>query len=148
MAGASSGLAFSRYAIGLLDLSYMPLGGNTLQRYPERVGIKDSGLFDLNLSVNIRIPWRKHWEPYGIAGAAVLFSTYQVGPAIYRSRSDTDLGFETGGGLRYYVTENWGARTEVRYTICNRNFGRVLAGVFYQFERDDFFRLGRKMLRQ
>jgi opacity protein-like surface antigen len=76
----------------------------------------------------------------------VLFSNYQIaslarpGELTYASRNDTDLGFETGGGLRYFVGEKWGVRTELRYTVSHRSFGRMLAGVFYQFDREWDFR--------
>jgi hypothetical protein len=146
--GASSGLSFWRYGIGLLDLSYMPLGGDALQSYPGRVS--SSGLYDLNFSAHIRVPGRKRWEPYAIAGVAVLFSTYQLasldsrGIVTYSGRSDTDLAFVTGAGLRYYVRKNWGVRTELRYTIGSRSFGRVLSGVFYQFEGEGSFQFRRR----
>jgi opacity protein-like surface antigen len=146
-AGASTGLAFSRYASGLMDFSYMPLGAGTLQSFPPEIAIKGSALFDLNLSLHIRIPAKRRWEPYGILGAGVLFSSYQLasrggaGVISYASRSDTDLGFETGAGFRYFVKRNWGVRTEMRYTVSHRSFGRILTGVFYQFEHESGFGL-------
>ena len=144
--GASSGLTLSRHSAALLDLCYMPLGSATLQSYPGRTLVRNSGLYDLSLNAHIRIPLGEKWEPYGIIGGAVLFSTYQLasrarpGEVAYAGRSDTDLGFETGGGLRYFVRDNWGVRTELRYTVSHRSFGRMLAGVFYQFDREWDFR--------
>ena len=48
-------------------------------------------------------------------------------------RQDFKFGWENGGGLRYYIKDDWGVRTEYRYTVSGQNFGRILAGVFYQF---------------
>src|SRR5947208_4910067 len=76
--GASSGWLFSRYGAGLMDLSYMPLGGSTLQSFGGQVAVRGSGLYDLSFTGHIRIPVRDQWEPYVIAGPAVLFSSYQV----------------------------------------------------------------------
>ena len=148
-AGAGAGVSLSRHAAFLADLSYMPLGGNTLQFYPRQVQVANSGLYDLNLSGNFLIPLHHGWEPYLIGGVAFLFSTYRVaagnaqGSVIYANRSDSDVGFETGGGVRYFLAENWGIRTEYEYTFSNRNFGRFLAGFFYQFDREGAFRLRR-----
>ena len=143
-AGASAGISLSRHASFLADLSYMPLGGNTLQFYPGQVRVANSGLYDLNLTGNILIPLHRGWEPYLIGGLAFLFSTYRVatgnaqGSVIFANRSDSDVGFETGAGVRYFLAENWGVRTEYRYTFSNRNFGRFLAGFFYQFDGEGF----------
>jgi hypothetical protein len=41
-----------------------------------------------------------------------------------------------GAGFRYFFKKNWGVRTEVRYTVSYRSFGRILTGVFYQFDRE------------
>jgi outer membrane protein W len=139
--GASSGLALSRHWIGLMDVSYMPLGCNILPRYQEPVNVRNSRLYDFNLSAHIRVPVRERWEPYGIVGAGGLYSTFQLasilnqGVAVtYKSRSTGNFAFETGGGVRYYVAKTWGVRTEWRCTVSTRTFNRFIAGVFYQFD--------------
>jgi hypothetical protein len=85
------------------------------------------------------VPLKHKWAPYGILAPALLYNTYQVqlippgGVAYFSSHSATKFAFETGGGVRYYVEENWGVRGEYRYTISNLNFSSLLGGVFYQF---------------
>jgi opacity protein-like surface antigen len=146
--GASTGLAFSRYGIAFVDVSYIPLGSHTLRHYPSQVNVNNSRLYDFNFTINVRVPLRERWEPYGIAGAAFLFSSYSVAPIrapfvarAFVGRTDANFGFETGGGVRYYIAKNWGVRAEMRYTASARGFSRFLTGLFYQFETDWFFPL-------
>jgi opacity protein-like surface antigen len=148
--GASSGMSFSRYSIALMDVSFMPLGSDTLRYHPGRA-MQHSGLYDFNFSVHFRVPLRgDKWEPYGIAGASLLLSTFKIasfnseGVLAYAGRSQTNFGFETGGGLRYYVAPTWGVRTELRYTLSSRNFARLLTGVFYQLDGEFPFRFRRR----
>jgi len=136
--GASTGLSLSRYVTGLFDASYSPLGSDTL-RYSSKLVAKTSRLYDINFSVQVRLPIMERWEPYAMLGAAMLYNTYQAqavqpGGATFVSRNDLKFGFETGGGVRYYHGESWGVRGEYRYTFSTRNFSRILGGVFYQFD--------------
>jgi opacity protein-like surface antigen len=139
--GGSFGRAFSRYCIALIDTSYTPLGARTLLSYPGVVTDR-SRLYDFNFSMHIRVPVQERWAPYAIVGGGFLFNTYEKlvthasGATAFEGKSHGTFGFETGGGTRYYVTEEWGVRAEVRYTISNHNFARVLGGVFYQFNGD------------
>ena len=149
--GASSGLSLSRHWIGLVDVSYMPLGSTILPRYQEPVNVRNSRLYDFNLSAHIRVPVRERWEPYGIVGAGGLYSTFQFGSILspglavtYKSRSTGSFAFETGGGVRYYVAQTWGIRTEWRCTVSTRTFNRFVAGVFYDFDGQSSFRLRRR----
>jgi opacity protein-like surface antigen len=148
--GASSGLSLSRYCIGLVDVSYMPLGSDILPRYQSQANIRHSRLYDFNLSGHIRVPLRERWEPYGIVGAGGLYSTFQLGSisgpsaaVTYKSRSTGSFAFETGGGARYYVARTWGVRAEWRCTVSTRTFNRIVTGVFYQFDGQSPFRLRR-----
>jgi opacity protein-like surface antigen len=136
--GASTGISLSRYVVGLFDASYSPLGSDNLRHYAGLV-TTDSNLYDINLSVQVRVPVRERWEPYGILGTALLYNTYQARAVQPRgaesvSGHDGSFGFETGGGVRYYFSDTWGVRGEYRYTFSTRNFSRLLGGVFYQFE--------------
>ncbi len=138
--GGSSGISASRYAIALIETSYIPLDNRTLAYHPG-VFASSSGLFDFSFAVNVRVPVKERWEPYGILAPALLYNLYRAqvvqpnGTVVSRSGlSDWKFGFETGGGLRYYVREMWGIRGEYRYTISTRNFSRLQVGVFYQFE--------------
>ncbi len=143
--GGSTGRAFSRYAMALIDTSYTPLDVHTLRYYPGVVTAA-SRLYDFNFSFHIRIPVRDRWAPYAIIGGGLLFNTFDKqiiqpgGVAYFDGKSYLAFGFQTGGGLRYYVNDSWGIRTEYRYTQSTHSFSRVLGGVFYQFEGDFFFR--------
>ena len=148
--GASSGMSLSRYSIALMGVSFMPLGSDTL-RYHPGLAVQHSGLYDFNFSAHFRVPLRHYkWEPYGVAGASLLLSTFRIaalnseGVLAYAGRSQTNFGFESGGGLRYYVAPTWGVRTELIYTLSSRNFGRLLIGVFYQLDGEYPFRLRRR----
>lgn len=139
--GGNFGRAFSRYCIAQIDSSYTPLGARTLLSYPGVVTAR-SRLYDFNFSMHIRVPVGERWAPYAIVGGGFLFNTYEKqvihanGAAVFEGKSHGTFGFETGGGARYYVSEDWGVRGEFRYTISNHNFARVLGGVFYQFNGD------------
>ena len=144
--GGSLGTAFSRYSMFLIDTSYAPLGVYTL-RYHPGILTAHSGLYDFNLSLHLRLPVKERWAPYAILGAALLFNTYRQqvvpasGTASFSGTSYPAFGFETGAGVRYYVSPTWGIRGEYRYTSSSENFGRVVTGVFYQFEEGFLFRL-------
>jgi hypothetical protein len=138
LVGGSGATALSRYLLAQVDASWVPLGRRTLRSYPG-IATTQSNLYDFNCSVQIRVPVRKRWAPYAILGAGVLYNPYHIqalgsqGAIYLSSQSDTAFGFETGGGVRYYVANNWGVRGEYRYTISSRNFSRLVGGVFYQF---------------
>jgi opacity protein-like surface antigen len=124
----------------MVDFSYTPEGNNTLQPHSPLVKVSTSKLYDFNFTVHIRIPVRERWEPYGIAGAGCLYSTYHVASiystgtaTVYKGATDANFGFETGAGVRYFVEHNWGVRSEWRYTIGPKNISRFVAGLFYQF---------------
>ena len=71
--------------------------------------------------------------------SALLLNTYSAlrvdsdGAAHYHGNADSRFGFEVGGGARYYFGDDWGTMGEYRYTISTGNFGRVGAGMFYEF---------------
>jgi opacity protein-like surface antigen len=139
----SAGVGFSRYLMGLLETSVIPMNNQTL--IPARADqVKGSVLFDFNFALQVRIPIKK-WEPYGAFGTAVLMNPYTggfVGPSgavAYVGQRHSKFGLEVGAGCRYYVRDNWGIRAEYRYTSSSKDFNRVLGGVFYQLEGNWFF---------
>jgi Outer membrane protein beta-barrel domain len=141
----SAGLGFSRYLMGLLETSVIPLNNRTL--IPTgAVQVKGSDLFDFNFALHVRIPIQK-WEPYALFGTAVLMNPYTAGiqspsgTVAYVGERHSKFGLEIGAGCRYYVKDNWGIRTEYRYTSSTRDFNRVLGGVFYQLEGSSVFTL-------
>jgi Outer membrane protein beta-barrel domain len=139
----SAGLGFSRYVMGLLETSVIPMDNRTL--IPTgAVQVKGSDLFDFNFALHVRVPIQK-WEPYGLFGTAVLMNPYTAGipspsgTVAYVGERHSKFGLEVGGGCRYYVRDNWGIRTEYRYTSSTKDFNRVLGGVFYQMEGPSLF---------
>lgn len=136
--GGSTGISPSKYAVALIDVSFLPLDTETLVHL--QAPTTKSRLYDFNFTVHLQIPTHHRVTPYGLAGPAVLLNTYQIpavhpnGVAYIAGRNDVKFGFETGGGLRYFINNSWGLRGEYRYTVSTHNFSRILAGVFYQFD--------------
>src|SRR5689334_7902153 len=133
----SAGTAFSRYALAVFDTSFIPLGNRTIQPWPESSSVEHSYLFDFGVDFHIRIPVKPRWAPYGIAGAGLLWDTLhqrtvdQAG--IYRSihYNQFNAALHTGGGIRFYVGEEWGIRSEIKVIVSKQVYTQVLMGVFY-----------------
>ena len=68
--GGNIGMTFSRFSIALIDIAYIPLGGNTLLARPTTALFRNSGLYDFGLNIHIPIPIHKRWTPYGILGVS------------------------------------------------------------------------------
>jgi opacity protein-like surface antigen len=135
--GGTSGVSPSKYFMAVLDASFMPMGATALRR--DLVGTSTSRLYDFNFGGQVLIPIHHRINPYGLVAAGLLYNTYHIetvrpdGYVYLAGRSDCKFAFETGGGMRYFVTEGFGVRGEYRYTVSTRNFSRISAGVFYQF---------------
>ena len=135
--GGSAGANISRYALGLFEASYTPLGSYTIQPWPPRSTVARSHLTDFNFSVHIRIPVRSKWSPYGIAGAGLLWDALRQeivdsnGTSISRHYDQFNFGFHTGVGLRYYVGETWGIRPEFKVIVSKQIYTRASIGIFY-----------------
>jgi hypothetical protein len=117
--GAGTGAAFARYATALIEISYMPLSSDTLLSTPLLGVYRSSGLYDFSLCADIRIPVRKRWAPYGLNRyrsplRRLPGSRAKPVGARFANRSKTNFEFSTGGGVRYYVKDNWGIRPKVR----------------------------------
>lgn len=134
----NAGVSLSRYLMLLGETSVIPLSNQTLIP-TDAVHVRGSDLFDFNIAIQGRIPI-KRWEPYGVFGMAVLMNPYTAGiltpsgAVAYVGQRHSKFGLEWGAGCRYYVRNDWGIRTEWRYTSSTRNFNRVTGGLFYQFD--------------
>jgi hypothetical protein len=131
--GGSTGLAFSRYGMGLIEVAFTPMGNDTVR---DRTGQspQNSRLFDFNASFHIRIPVRERWAPYGILGGGLLMNQFKAisGPqGLLVAADDFSFGFHTGGGLRYYIRQDWGIRPEFKVIISDRTYTRFTVGIFY-----------------
>ena len=150
MVGGSSGVSFSKYGIGLIEVAFSPLGENTL-RHRTGPSAENSRLFDFNGSFHIRIPVRRRWAPYGIVGGGLLFDSFRVIPTLPPDNGGTGMpvppsptiaveefnfGFHTGAGLRYYIREDWGIRPEFKVIISNRTYTRFTIGIFVNVSSD------------
>lgn len=136
--GGSSGIAFARNGMALLEAAYMPLGTDVLHPRTDYLSPSNSRLYDINMSIHIRIPVRERFAPYVILGGGLLWSQYEATPATALrpstrvSRDEYRFGFHTGVGFRYYVGENWGFRPEYKAIISgSQTYSRFTVGVFY-----------------
>ncbi len=137
--GGSTGVAFSRYAMGLVEAAFMPLGSDTLRRQSNIASPQGSQLFDFNLSFHVRIPVGERWAPYGILGGGLLFNKFRAitGPQnALIGIDDFKFGFHTGVGARYYIREDWGVRPEFKVIVGPRTFTRISIGFFYNLPPD------------
>jgi len=134
---AASGAAFSRYGMVLIGATYMPLGNHTIQNWPSPDTINRSHLMDFGVDFHIRIPVRDKWEPYFIAGGGVLWNFLQAesvnsaGARVVKQYDQVNGAFHTGGGVRYYVGEQWGIRPEVKVIVSKQIYTSISMGVFY-----------------
>jgi hypothetical protein len=131
--GGSTGLAFSRYAIGLIETAFTPMGEDTLRNRTAQ-SPQNSRLFDFNASFHIRVPVRERWAPYAILGGGLLFNSFRgiSGPeGLLVAVDDFNFGFHTGGGVRYYVRPDWGLRPEFKVIVSDRTYTRFTVGIFY-----------------
>jgi len=133
----SSGIALSRYLIGVFDTSFIPLGQRTIQPWPERSTIDHSYLFDFGVDLHVRIPVKRRWAPYGIVGAGLLWNSLRQHTVdeegIHRNihYNQFNGALHTGGGMRFYVGEGWGLRSEIKVIASKQVYTQVLMGVFY-----------------
>ncbi len=143
--GGSSGVTFSRYAIGVIEAAFSPLGDETL-RHRTGPRVESSRLFDFNFSVHVQVPVRRRWVPYGILGGGMLFDAFRAvptgappgepghtqPPAVAFAVEEFNYAFHTGGGVRYHIREDWGIRPEFRVIVSNRTYTRFTIGFFYK----------------
>lgn len=130
--------SLDRYLILMIEASYIPMGSSTLVGYPG-ITVHSSGLYEFSIPLQIRVPLRSKWEPYGIIAPVLIYNHYQRlkgypnSAAYYFGASDVRGGAAVGGGVRYYWQYHWGFKGEYRYTITTRNVSLLLAGIFRQF---------------
>jgi hypothetical protein len=132
-----AGIAFSRYGMGLLETSFMPMGQRTIGSLPSRSPVIRSYLYDFALNFHVRIPVGERWEPYGILGTGLLWNPIRQqtfnsqGVSIVKHYDQFGGAFHTGGGLRYHIAPNWGIRPEVKVIVGKQTYAQVMLGIFY-----------------
>ena len=131
---ASTGIAFARRGMALLDVAYTPMGHDILWRRHDVQSPQNSQLFEFMFSSHIRFPVKARLAPYAIIGGGLLFNTFRgyTGPqGALVGIEDFKFGVQTGGGVRYYLGENWGIRPEFKVIVSSQTYTRMSIGVFY-----------------
>ena len=137
--GGSTGFSFSRHGMALIEAVFTPMGQDTLRPTPSMVSQQDSRLFDFNLSFHIKAPVGERWVPYAILGGGLLWNPYRyttTGSQGWSDSSEVNFGFHTGGGVRYYVRQDWGIRPECKIIVSTRTHARLTVGFFYHLPSD------------
>jgi hypothetical protein len=120
------------------DLSYIPMGGGSVTALGSTTR-SSAKAFNFNGNLQYQFnPFRGGTVPYAGAGLGFLHSSFDassnvVGSGFNISGSSTDLYFNVGGGLRYYVKERWGFRPEFMVFAGSNTYVRFAGGFFYQF---------------
>ena len=133
----SAGVAFSRYGMILLDVSFIPLGQHTIQGWPVRSSVNRSYLLDFGVDFHIRIPIKDRVAPYAIVGTGLLWDMVRqstvtaAGSSIVNHYSQFNGALHTGGGVRYYIGELWGIRPEIKVIVSKQIYTNISCGVFY-----------------
>jgi len=140
--GAGAGMAIGKYFQGVGEVSFAPIGSNTIRDHPATQTVQQSRVYDFNFSLHVQFPIGKKLAPYAIAGPSVIWNSFQsttVGPGgdvKALAVNETNFGFHTGGGVRYYLPHDWGIRPEVRVVISAKTYVVTSVGLFYTFPKE------------
>jgi hypothetical protein len=132
--GGSSGFAFNRKGMAFLEATYTEMGKDILWRRPDVQSPQGSRLFEFMTSVHIRIPVKDRLAPYVIVGGGLFYNSFHAyaGPqGALIGIDDFKFGVQSGGGVRYYIGDNWGIRPEFKVIVSSRTYTRMTIGVFY-----------------
>jgi hypothetical protein len=136
--GGSVGAPISDHLILSGDLSYIPLGGASVTFN----GISSSSsakAFNFNGNLQYQFKARRATVPYAGVGLGFLHSSFSSssnvsGAGLMNAQGgSTDMYFNVGGGLRYYVKERWGFRPDFTVFAGSNTYVRFAGGIFYQF---------------
>jgi Outer membrane protein beta-barrel domain len=136
--GGSLGVPVTDKLILSGDLSYIPMGGGsaTVQGSTTSVGAR---AFNFNGTLQYQFKQTRAFAPYAGAGLGVLHSSFDTSsnvlgaPSFSASGSSTDLYFNIGGGLRYFINDRWGFRPEFMVFAGPNTYVRLAGGIFYRF---------------
>ena len=88
--------------------------------------------WDINLNVHYIVPIANtKFNFYPLAGLTVLGMKADLGP--FGSDSDTNVGFNLGGGFEYYFTEHFKANVEGKLQWADDSRGVIAIGAAYVF---------------
>lgn len=72
--------------------------------------------------------------PYVLGGLGVLRSSASVtAGGVSAGASDSTIGINLGGGVRWQVGEKWGVQPELKVLVADGSSVRFSAAVYYQF---------------
>ncbi|MEZ5402828.1 MAG: outer membrane beta-barrel protein [Bryobacteraceae bacterium] len=119
------------------ELSFIPGGGGN-SSFGGVTSTASARALNLNGGIHYQFGAHGKAVPYAAAGLGVLRSSASyrssgAGVDIRGSASATNLYFNFGGGLRYYVKDNWGFRPELMIFAGDQTYVRLGVGIFYEF---------------
>jgi opacity protein-like surface antigen len=137
--GGSVGGALNERVLLYGEFLYIPLGSSTVNV----LGVNRSvSARAFNFDGGLQYQFRKYGSmvPYAGVGLGLLHSSASIpnsfsfqGLNFSTGGSSNDFYANLGGGVRYYVTEQWGVRPEFTIFAGPNTFVRIGAGVFYEF---------------
>jgi len=137
--GGSIGAPVSDRLILSGDLSYIPLGGSTVTIFDSTTK-SSAKAFNFNGNLQYQFKPTRAVVPYAGAGLGFLHSSFETSSdglglgSFSAQASSTDMYFNMGGGLRYYVKgQHWGFKPEFMIFAGSNTYVRFAGGIFYQF---------------
>ena len=137
--GGSAGAALNQRVFAFGEFLYIPLGSSTITVLGVNQSVSARGF---NFDGGLQYQFRKYRSmvPYGGVGLGFLHSAASTsntfsfqGFNFSTGGSSNDFYANLGGGVRYYVTEQWGFRPELTIFAGSNSFVRIGVGVFYEF---------------
>ena len=157
MGGGNVTYAINKYILPYVEYTYLPFASTTVQGVFSGTQNPYTASYslafqDIHGGVHIRFPVReKPVVPYLVFGLGALRrsdTTLTVSSAAGSSGtltvpSSSNFAFNVGGGLRYYINQRFGIRTEAKVyrlsgnevlgpTVLGNTFGKVEFGFFFQ----------------
>ncbi len=109
--GIETGLSYSTPHIKAGALRFTGPGGS--QTVPNLPGVHQR-MITWDADVIFRLPGYR-FQPYVGIGPSVYFASLKGSPNLPGQSGTSFLGFNAGGGLRYYITRNWAVYGEGKY---------------------------------
>jgi hypothetical protein len=137
--GGSVGGALNERVLVFGEFLYIPLGSSTVNVLGVNRNVSARGF---NFDGGLQYQFRKYGSmvPYAGVGLGLLHSSASIsnsfsfqGLNFSTGGSSNDFYANLGGGVRYYVTEQWGIRPEFTIFAGPNTFVRIGAGFFYEF---------------
>jgi Outer membrane protein beta-barrel domain len=139
--GGGIGVALMPRVLGYGEFSYIPFGGAS--NSVPALGLQAGGsarAYNFNAGGQYQFSRSKDAMPYAGFGLGVLhasssYSSSFGGMTVSGKSSSSDLYFNVGGGVRYFVNERWGFRPELMLFAGSNTYVRFGGGVFYYLGR-------------